>query len=130
MTAGLQTKICTDDVLNRKHEQPLNCNIQQQMHSLHIRTFYRNTKACYSSVLISENLFCMYLNMVEDIQVVQAVGNLTVGQLVGKTSQSLMIFLNQLMFYLCNLKRNEVLGFEVLMAVKKKSMVFWVETLI
>jgi hypothetical protein len=58
--------------------------------------------------------------MVEDIQVVQAVGNLSVGQLVGKTSQLLMIFLNQVMFYICNLKRNEGLLFEVLMAVNKK----------
>jgi hypothetical protein len=68
--------------------------------------------------------------MVEDIQVVQAVGNLSVGQLVGKTSQLLMIFLNQLMFYIRNLKRNEGLVFEVLTAVNKKSMDFCVETLI
>jgi hypothetical protein len=67
--------------------------------------------------------------MVEDTQVVQAVGNLPADQTVGKTSQLLIIFLNQLMFYLYNLKINEVVGCDVLMAVtKKKSMVFWVET--
>jgi hypothetical protein len=48
----------------------------------------------------------MYLNTAEGILVVQAAGNPPVGQLAGKTSQLLMIFLNQLMFYLCNLKRN------------------------
>jgi hypothetical protein len=76
----MAAKICTDDLLNSKHEQSLNRNIQQQIHSLNISTFYKNMSMCYQSILISENLLCVYLNMVEDIQVVQAVGNLPVGK--------------------------------------------------
>jgi hypothetical protein len=61
----------------------------------------------------------MYLNMVEDIRDVRAAGSLPGGQTVDKTSQLLMLVLNQLMLYLCNLKRNEALGFEVPKAVDK-----------
>lgn len=55
-------------------------------------------------VLVEDSLaLAASLNTVEDNLVVQAVDNLPVGQLVGKTSQLLMILLNQLMFYFCDL---------------------------
>jgi hypothetical protein len=47
--------------------------------------------------------------MVEDIRVVQVVGNLPGGQMVDKTSQLLMLFLNQLMLYLCDLEKIKLL---------------------